>query len=312
MTATQRAGRVARALGWLLPAVTVAVVLSGARLWAAGWRLWDMVTPSMGTVATVGSLVVTRPVRWSSLRTGELITFHQPGTGTVFTHRVVALLGSAVRTRGALNGASDPWVVRPVDLVGHPVAVLPDAGFALHALPWLLLGAAGVSVATRVVRAEHRRAVRIVAWSAVGAVVLAVQRPLTRMELMAAQVVGGQGRAAVVDTGVLPMQVRARGGSGAAIDPGQVATVVVRHLSGGGLLRLVATLQLHGWWWAVLAGLAVPVLAALPAPAPQARDLRGRARYRPRPAPTPPRGCHARAKSGSPRPAPRPRSGPRG
>ncbi|MCB4209087.1 S26 family signal peptidase, partial [Arthrobacter sp. UM1] len=74
----------------------VAAVLVGA---LAGLRAFIMETPSMGTAAPVGSLVLTAPAQTGDLSVGDIVTFKQDGAKETHTHRVIAAGKDGVRTK---------------------------------------------------------------------------------------------------------------------------------------------------------------------------------------------------------------------
>lgn len=256
-----------------MAAVALTLVAGAAIGWSAGWRAHVMVTPSMGRVAPVGTLVISRPTHPGDVRVGRLVVAHPPGrSGTTFVHRVVVVTGpgpASVATRGDLDGTNDPWTLTRRDVQGTPVAMVPVAGYAVRMLPWAVLGGLAIAVATHGVRAGRRRPVRIVAGALLADILLWQFRPLARMSLLAHDVTNGHGSAAVVPTGILPLHVRATGGSQVTLLPGQMGRLDVSRLAPGGAFHLDAAVRLSGWWWLVLAAWAVPLLVALLPPAPR-------------------------------------------
>lgn len=234
----------------------------------AGWRLHAMATPSMGTDAPVGALVISRPVAYSQLRVGQVIAFHPPGRlDVVFVHRVVEVInqrsGHVLRTMGDINGAPDPWLLRQSNLVGGVAATVPDAGFLIEAIPLLLLGAFGILLGTSGLRRRSRTPIRIGAGSVLIAALLLYFRPLEHMVLLRQFVSNDQGYASVVPTGVLPTRIHAVGGGFVNLVPGQVGSLRLAHVREGGAFRMTSAVRLSGWWWLLLAAWAVPVVLGL-------------------------------------------------
>ncbi|MEJ2869474.1 hypothetical protein WCD74_16980 [Actinomycetospora sp. OC33-EN08] len=126
----------------VLAALVVLAGLVGVGSWYATGGRWQVVaTPSMGTAAPVGTLVLTRPAR--SVEVGDVVTYRPPVANhpLTVTHRVVSLApDGSFRTRGDINGAEDPWTVGPADLVGEAAVVAPGLGWLLKALPLLASG----------------------------------------------------------------------------------------------------------------------------------------------------------------------------
>lgn len=96
-----------------LVALVVVVLAVGAALaWRLpGGRLLVMATPSMCPAVCVGSLVADQPLN-GALHTGELISFHAPGSMEIYTHKVSAILRNGmIQTRGIANPTHDPWLI---------------------------------------------------------------------------------------------------------------------------------------------------------------------------------------------------------
>jgi signal peptidase I len=263
----------------LVVAVGIAVFLA-ALVGAAsvGARWFDVRTPSMGTAAPVGSLVVTRPVSVGHLHVGDVISFHPPTEpGATYTHRVVALPSDgSVVTRGDVNGARDPWTIRQADLVGRAALVVPGVGWALRALPFLAVGFLAVWVGTSLIRrADHRSAARVLGVSLVVAVTGAVLRPFVAATLVETTTNTDHAVAVVVSTGLLPTRVSVVGGASTRLLSGEVGRLPL----GGGsdhVHRLATAVDLSpAGWVAYLAIAALPMLWCMVVGFPRARDLDG-------------------------------------
>jgi len=236
--------------------------------WATGWSLHEMTTPSMGTVAPVGSLVVSHPEPYSVVSVGQVIAFHPPGRPTVtFIHRVVGIVHTSgvrlLRTRGDINGGPDPWLLGPSNLIGVTAAVVPDAGFLIEAIPLLMLGAFLILLATSGLRRQTRASARIGAGSLWVAALLLYFRPLERVVLLRQFVSGGRGYASLVPTGILPVSVQVTGGTHTDLVPGQVGSLRLSHVRSNGAFQVASSLHLSGWWWLLLVAWAVPLLVAI-------------------------------------------------
>ncbi len=248
--------------------LTVIAVAAGGTAWVRGWRTHAMTTPSMGTAAPVGTLVVSRPVAIGALRVGQIIVFHPPGRAhTTFAHRIYALTaepgGPGIRTKGDINGTPDQWVLHQGDLVGKAVATIPDAGYAIQLLPLLLLGAFVILLATSGLAAPVRGPARNAGGSLLVAALLLHFHPLERVDLIEQHVAHGRGVATVVPTGILPVEISAAGGSRAVAAPGQPAVVHLAHVPANGGFHIATTIHLSGWWWLTLAAWMIPMLVAL-------------------------------------------------
>lgn len=138
-----RTMRIARRCAGLLVAgisVTVFVAcLAIAGLNYAGYRSAPMLSASMRKVMPVGSLVIVKPVRATSVHVGEVVMFRAPGYDGDYTHRIHAITktsnGLAFTTKGDENPEVDPWRLRSVDgrgRFGKLVADIPYAGYAVE------------------------------------------------------------------------------------------------------------------------------------------------------------------------------------
>jgi signal peptidase I len=89
---------------------------------------------SMGSAVPVGSLVLTKPVATTAVRSGDVITFRPPGLAETVTHRVISAGPDGIRTRGDANAAADPWRLSAGVPLRRVVAHVPAAGYAAAAL----------------------------------------------------------------------------------------------------------------------------------------------------------------------------------
>jgi hypothetical protein len=259
VSATGRVTAPARVRVVALVLLTVAGAAAGA-FWLTGGRWFIMRTPSMGTAAPVGTLVVTRPVaKLSALRVGDVVTYRPPvPAAPYYTHRITAVTPAGVITRGDLNGAADPWTIGTGDLAGRAVLIVPGGG-------WVLIAACGLACSTastwmltrRPGRAQWRRVVRLASSLAVSVVLVARLKPLTGVTELASTVDGtGVARLSLVSTGLLPVRLTAAPGHGhttpQVLTYGQHAMVTMTGLSPGDTYELDARLHL-GWPGVLLA-----------------------------------------------------------
>ena len=143
VAAGHRLGRATRA-SQVLVAVLAVIVALGALAVAVGprflpYRTYTILTGSMRPTLPVGSEIVLRPVAASSLRVGDIISFHRPDRPeALVTHRIVRIertrTGKDFVTRGDANGTADPWRV-PATGTGWRYAFdIPYAGYVIEAL----------------------------------------------------------------------------------------------------------------------------------------------------------------------------------
>ncbi len=108
------------------------VALAFALVWCylAGFRIYVVRTGSMSPGYRPGDAVITRdPGR---LEIGDVITVERTsGRDTLVTHRIVAIEGNAITTKGDANDSADAVPARRADVVGKVVAGVPRLGYLL-------------------------------------------------------------------------------------------------------------------------------------------------------------------------------------
>jgi signal peptidase I len=197
-----------RAVAGVASAAAVVLVAAAAVALLMGTRWFVVETPSMGTAAPVGALVVTTPAPPRLVR-GEIIAFLPSGNPHVYTHRVFAVAqNDAVRTKGDINGAPDAWTVPRSAVLGRAIAVLPGAGYLVRALPGLVAGGMLVWAATLLIRRrDQRAAARVIGLHLVATVVVLWLHPFVRVVLIATESAANGVRASMVSTGLLPVRL---------------------------------------------------------------------------------------------------------
>lgn len=247
----------------IVAALAVSAVAAGALL--TGHRWFVVETPSMGTAAPVGSLVVTGRAP-AHLRAGSIIAFVPPGAPRVYTHRVVAVAADGgITTRGDINGAADGWTIRPSAVLGQAIAVVPGGGYLLRGLPALLVGSVLLWLVTLPLRrADHRAAARIIGLHLLGTLIVLWQHPFVQVVPLAMESVGERVHQSVVATGLLPVRlVDAAGAVFARLEPGRPAVVTMPSATDG-TARLFAMPDLAPVQQLLLIALAVlPALVVL-------------------------------------------------
>jgi signal peptidase I len=231
-------------------AVVVAVVL----FQSGGGRMFIVETPSMGTAAPVGTLVLTEPTTVAALEVGDVISFRPPqARDEVYTHRITAIdANGAISTRGDINGADDPWFVTQPDLVGKATTLLPAVGWLIRAIPYLAIGFTLVWLITRLVRSPTLRAAdRIVGFSLVATITTVILKPFAGVVLLAAVADGSGARATVVSTGILPIRVDAVKGGFARLSSGEVGSIDAPTLASSAEYQLSTALDLPFLGWVV-------------------------------------------------------------
>ena len=274
MLRPQRVGVPLRAA--VLIAGLLVLILGLGAAWVAGLRVFVVESPSMGTAAPVGSLVIGQA--GGSAAVGDLITFQPPGSGsTPYTHRVVDSTPDGFRTRGDINGAADPWVVAPSMVIARATSVLPGVGWLVKGAPFLLAALVAAQVIGLFVRSPARRwSIRTAALAVGIAFVAWVVRPFSSFVLLQSAAEDDGMRARVVSTALLPIRVSAVDGGHVDLLAGQVGTLLMPRGSNGHVTML-SQLDLDplGWTLVVLVCL-LPLFAVLAVgvPVEEAGDAR--------------------------------------
>jgi signal peptidase I len=124
-------GRAFSVVSWL--ALIAGITLMGI-LPFFGFHSFALNGGSMEPTIPFGSLVVDGP---GVPQVGDVITLHQ-ANGAHVTHRVIAVQGDILHTKGDANEHADPNPVQPAELVGIVRVFVPGLGYVLGMLtdPW--------------------------------------------------------------------------------------------------------------------------------------------------------------------------------
>ena len=233
---------------WLISILSsvllVVVVLVG--LYSAGIRMSEVKTPSMGTVAPVGTMVVTRPE--SSYKVGDVVTYLREGRS--YTHRIVDQTFQGFITKGDMNTAADALPVTPTQVVGKVVFYGKYLGFLVQGLPAILLGWAVVFAITLLprVRRSFRWQIRLIGWSLVVSFVAMFLRPWVNLVMLGyvPDDVSGVDMH-FVNSGIFPVSVL-----GKVISSGQDVVVNQTVVDAWGRYSVTPQLALNPGWFLVL------------------------------------------------------------
>ena len=262
-----------------------AIVVLGFLALCVGWRLeggrWERVeTPSMGTVAPVGTLLWVEPVDFESLRPGDFVTFRPPGSsGGTYSHRVLARSGDGTITTKGVLSAPDPWRLTADDVVGKVRMRWWGVGWLVQAAPLLLVGGLLCVLAVRLVRPRWKAPAAVVLVAVVLSIAISWLRPLVDAEQLSfAPAPAGGADATYVGTGLLPIRLTAAGGASVVIRDGEVGRVHVARADPTGRLRVTLSPAVPWWCWGLLVGLCfVPALMISVPPGAARRRSEGRA-----------------------------------
>lgn len=283
--------RIARALrrhrwGTVAGIAVGAVLLTVGAFAGAGWRWFDVQTPSMGQAAPVGTLLITEPADPAALQPGDIVTFHPPGQARVFAHRIVAIGPGGLTTKGDANGAPDGWTVPTENVIGRVAMRWWAIGWLLRGLPWLLAGGALVAVTVRLAGARRRMPIAVIGATLTVAVAASIVRPFLRAGMLGwTPTPAGGVDISAVSTGILPIRVTGEGGSSVDLEAGQVGVVHATIPDANGAYHATPGLHLTFWWWVLyvlvcLTPLVVAIAVGQPSGPPRPRT-RIRTRRRP-------------------------------
>lgn len=117
----------------VIAAVLLAIALVGARLF--GFKVFTVLSGSMEPKYPVGSLIYVKKVDYTTLKSGDVITF-MLDENTVATHRIVEVVPDQedpsvirFRTKGDANDSEDGQLVHYKNVIGTPVLVIPKLGY---------------------------------------------------------------------------------------------------------------------------------------------------------------------------------------
>lgn len=249
---------VVRPLGRRVAGWAAVGILLGFLAFSLAWRLdggrWERVeTPSMGTVAPVGTLLWVKPADFDSLRPGDFISFHPPGSTTVYSHRVLDRdPDGRITTKGVLS-SPDPWHLTADEVVGSVRMRWWGAGWLVAAAPVLLVGAFLTLGIGGLLRPCWRAPATLLLGSLTLSAAITWYQPLVNAEQLAfAPVAGGGADATYVGTGLLPIRLTAHDGPSVDLHAGEVGTVHVARADEHRKLRVSLAPAVPWWWWLVL------------------------------------------------------------
>ena len=234
--------------------LTAAVIVSAFAFFISGGRWFIVSTPSMGRTAPVGTFVLTAPIGQSQLLPGQIITFHPPtDPAEIYTHRIISNDNGAIRTRGDINGALDPWTLGRSDIIGRTIGVIPDLGWLIRGLPYLLIGVPVLwGVTRKFLSPPNRVAARVLGLSLLASVIAVVLKPFVGIVMLATFVEDGSAKATVVSTGMFPLRVQALGGTHVNLADGMVGTVSTPTAGHIGAYSVATSLHLPFLGWVLL------------------------------------------------------------
>lgn len=120
----------------LIVMVVLLSVLLG--IWAApyfGYRFMGVIGTSMNPVITEEDIVVIA-TNCQDIKLGDIICYKQEieDKEFLFAHRVIEVNDGWIQTKGDNMSEPDPWLVRPSDIKGKVILVIPKLGILIR---WL-------------------------------------------------------------------------------------------------------------------------------------------------------------------------------
>jgi hypothetical protein len=252
-----------RLLFWSPAVLCAALALALGGWMLTGGRVLVMQTPSMGTAAPAGSLVLVRSLGDTALHRGMIVAFHVPETGALYMHRIAQILpGGKIRTRGDLNGADDGWALTRAALVGVPALIVPGVGWLLLAAPWALGVLAFGGLLALVLPRSARPTLRSLSIGVAISLPLYILRPFTRVAVVAAGHSHTRFVAKLVNAGLFPLRVTLRGAQ-IVIAPAHAGTIAAP-IAGHSSTMLAAHADVPLWGWLLICGfVAAPLVGAM-------------------------------------------------
>ncbi len=118
-------------IGVIAIVLCLLLILSPARV---------VVSDSMAPTLRAGDVLWIRPIS-EPITPGQIVSYNEQGK--LITHRVVAMEGDTLITKGDNNREIDPWRVPIEDVIGSPVLRIPYLGYLIvfiqKPVGWLVL-----------------------------------------------------------------------------------------------------------------------------------------------------------------------------
>jgi signal peptidase I len=220
-----------------------------------GGNLYFVSTPSMGTTAPVGSLVVSVPVNSKTpLKKGDIILYRIAHSNAVFVHRIYQVLPNGdFRTKGDLEALADPLVINRSEVVGISVEIIPALGW-VYRLSGYLLGVASCTILLSFALNKFWRHVIYVMTPALFIVVpLVLFHPLVSATVLETDYFDNQVHIYLVDTAILPVTYHVYRAKVTSGSPGQ-EVIITAPAKGPDAIGHVIPIGVRAklYWWEYL------------------------------------------------------------
>lgn len=256
------------------PTIIISTIISALVIFIVGsfflgYRYFFVETPSMGTAAPVGSLVVSKDK--SQYSKDDIVAFHR--SGNIYVHRIVKQnADGSFTTKGDLNAFEDSTPLYHGNIIGSSVFIGKHLGWVWRGLPMFIIGMIIVYLISIIKRIDEpwRWPIRTVGYSIVVTVITFFLNPW-----MGAQMLGylpsanGNGvDMRIVNTGIFPI----RDEKGGRFYSGEDRIIHVEHLDGLGRYFYVPKPSL-GFWGIVFLAIwcLIPLFVALVVHIPDSR-----------------------------------------
>jgi signal peptidase len=130
-----RTREVAGLAGWILTGLVGALFLVVAVSLLLGQRAVVVLSGSMEPAFSPGDVLIERGVEPSQVEVGQIVTFQEPGTDLVLTHRVRRIESNGPQivftTKGDADNSVQRWAIGRGEQLGRPVQAIPKIGYAV-------------------------------------------------------------------------------------------------------------------------------------------------------------------------------------
>jgi signal peptidase len=118
--------------GWLLAGFAGALLLVLVGAFLLGNRAVVVLSGSMEPAFSPGDVLIERGIEPRRVEIGQVVTFHEPGSDRVLTHRVRTVEARAGKlvftTKGDADNGIQRWSIDPQGELGQPVGRIPAIG----------------------------------------------------------------------------------------------------------------------------------------------------------------------------------------
>jgi len=133
MSRFPRARVLAGLAGWVAVGLVGTLFLTVAASLLCGQRAVVVLSGSMEPVFSPGDVLIERSIEPSRVQVGQIVTFHEPGTDRMLTHRVRTIESRGAQlvftTKGDADNSVQRWAIGRDGQLGQPVQAIPKIGY---------------------------------------------------------------------------------------------------------------------------------------------------------------------------------------